>query len=269
MISVITVCYNEEEHINSTIRSVFDQSYSDFEYIIKDGGSIDGTLIKVKRWEKAFESRGIKFTVISAADRGIYDAMNTAVLSAEGEFVNFMNGGDCFASAGTLEKIFKDKDHRGADLIYGDTVEEEFGELHYFRKCPELIKERMPFSHQSVFVRRELLLKYPFRMKYPIAADYDFLLTLYEKGCTFKDSNTVVAKVTKDGKSSLRLKDTYLESLALRKEHGIAVPEGAALKLKTLWLDIKQFGMDHFPDGLKYMIRKVQRKMRGQKRYYT
>ena len=266
MISVITVCYNEEEHIDSTIRSVFDQSYNDFEYIIKDGGSVDGTLIRIKRWEKAFESKGIKFTLISAADKGIYDAMNTAVLSAEGEFVNFMNGGDCFASAGTLEQIFRNKDNRGADLIYGDTVEEEFGELHYFRKCPELIESRMPFSHQSVFVKRELLIKYPFKLKYRIAADYDFLLTLHEKGYEFKDTGVLVARVSKTGSSSINLKDTYLETMRLRQAHGLQVPEGAELKKTLFWLNIKQFGMDYFPDALKYLIRKIQRYMRGQKK---
>ena len=267
MISIITICYNEENSIDETIRSVCSQTYTDYEYIIKDGGSKDGTLKTVQKWEKTFKDKGIAFKVISSRDKGIYDGMNEAVKLSNGEFVNFMNAGDSFLSPDVLEKIFKDKDHNGTDLIYGDTVEEEFGELHYFRKCPELIKERMPFSHQSVFVRRELLTKYPFRAEYPIAADYDFLLTLYEKGYVFKDSLVAVAKVSKTGKSSVDLKGTYIESMRLRKDHGLPVPEGSELKKKLFWIGLKQFGMDHFPDGLKYMIRKVQRKMRGQSAY--
>lgn len=125
----------------------------------------------------------------------------------------------------------------------------------------------MPFSHQSVFVRRELLEQNPFRAEYPIAADYDFLLTLHERGYVFKDSGVAVAKVSKTGKSSVDLKGTYIESLRLRKDHGLPVPEGRELKKKLFWIGIKQFGMDHFPNGLKYMIWKVQRKMRGQKEY--
>ncbi len=237
------------------------------EYIIKDGGSRDGTLKQIMKWEKPFRDRNIPFIVLTGPDRGIYDAMNEAVRTAKGEFVNFMNGGDGFMSYDVLDNIFKGRDLSQADLIYGDTVEEEYGELHYFRKCPELITERMPFSHQSVFVRRELLIKYPFRLEYSIAADYDFLLTLYEKAYTFIDSGITVAKVSKDGKSSVNLRDTYIETMKLRKEHSLPVPEGVALKRKLAWLELKQFGMDHFPDSLKYMIRKIQRKLRGQKRY--
>ncbi len=246
---------------------MYEQTYGDYEYIIKDGGSFDRTPELIRKWEGPFREKGIPFTVITGADKGIYDAMNQGVLSSKGEFINFMNGGDCFASSRVLEKIFKDRSFEGTDLIYGDTVEEEFGELHYFRKCPELITERMPFSHQSVFVRKELLLKFPFRLKYSIAADYDLLLTLHEKGYSFTDSGVVVAKVSKDGKSSVNLKSTYIESMKLRRDHGLKVPEGTALKRKLIWISLKQFGMDHFPEGLKYMIRKVQRKLRKQKRY--
>lgn len=267
MITIITVCFNEENRIDETIRSVYEQGYPDMEYIVKEGASADGTLERVMKWEEAFREKKIPFKVISGSDKGIYDAMNQAVQAAEGTFVNFMNGGDTFLTPDVLERIFKDRDLSSVDLLYGDTVEEEFGELHYFRKCPGLITERMPFSHQSVFVRRELLLKHPFRMEFSIAADYDFLLTLHEKGCVFKDSGVAVAKVSKDGTSSVRLKDTYLETLRLRRSHSLPVPEGASLRKKMFILDLKQFGMDHFPKALKYLIRKVQRKLRGQKRY--
>ena len=267
MISIVTICYNERNTINRTIRSVYSQTRTDYEYIIKDALSDDGTAEELKKWEEPFRKKGISFKVISAKDKGIYDGMNLAVAECSGDYVNFMNAGDEFFSEDVLEKIFADGSLSDADLIYGDALEEEFGELHYFRKCPELIRERMPFSHQSVFVKRELLLKYPFRLKYRIAADYDLLLTLDEKGYDFRDSGVVVAKISKSGKSSVKLKDTYIESLKLRRDHGIGVPEGEALKRKLFWINIKQFGMDHFPKGLKYVIRKVQRKMRGQKSY--
>lgn len=265
MISIITVCYNEERAIDDTIKSVFDQTYTDYEYIIKDAGSTDATVEKARKWENRFKEKNIPFKIVSGIDRGIYDGMNRGVEASSGEYVNFMNAGDRFFSDDVLMRIFGGND-KDADLLYGDTAEEEFGELHYFRKCPELIESRMPFSHQSVFVKRELLVEYPFRLKYRIAADYDFLLTLHEKGHVFKDTQVLVAKVSKTGSSSINLKDTYIETMKLRKSHGIKVPEGSELKKTLLWLDIKQFGMDHFPDGLKYLIRKVQRFMRGQKK---
>lgn len=266
MISIITVCYNEEYTIFDTIKSVYDQKYTDYEYIIKDAGSTDDTLRRARMWEKEFRSKGIPFKIITGTDRGIYDGMNQGVEAASGEYVNFMNAGDRFFSDEVLLKIFGNGEKASADLLYGDTAEEEYGELHYFRKCPELIESRMPFSHQSVFVKRELLLKYPFKLKYRIAADYDFLLTLHEKGYEFKDTGVLVARVSKTGSSSINLKDTYLETMRLRQAHGLQVPEGAELKKTLFWLNIKQFGMDYFPDALKYLIRKIQRYMRGQKK---
>ncbi len=266
MISVITVCFNEEAEIDRTLDSIYSQVYRDYEVIVKDGGSKDRTVEKAEKWRDRFIKKGVGFKLISGPDKGIYDGMNEGAQAAEGEFVNFMNAGDSFFSRTVLQDIFEDRDYAGTDLIYGDAAEEEFGELHYFRKCPELIESRMPFSHQSVFVRRSLLLENPFDLKYRIAADYDFLLKLHDKGCIFTDSGVIVAKVGKTGTSSVRLKDTYIETMKLRKAHGIRVPKGWELKKQLLWLDIKQFGMDHFPEGLKYLIRKVQRYMRGQKK---
>ncbi len=266
MISIITVCFNEEATIDATLLSVYEQTYEDFEVIVKDGGSSDGTVEKAEKWKKRFEDRGISFKLLTGRDKGIYDGMNRGVEEASGEFVNFMNAGDSFFAPEVLKDVFDGRDLENVDLIFGDTAEEEFGELHYFRKCPEQIENRMPFSHQSTFVRRTLLKEYPFDLKYRIAADYDLLLKLHEKGYRFTDSGILIARVGKKGTSSVRLKETYLETRRLKKAHGISVPEGNALKKELLWMDLKQFGMDRFPDGLKYLIRKVQRTLRGQKR---
>ena len=124
----------------------------------------------------------------------------------------------------------------------------------------------MPFSHQSVFAKRELLKEFPFDLKYRIAADYNFLLEVHEKGCVFMDSGEIVAVVSKSGVSSVRLKDTYLESLRLRQDRGIPQPTGRELERKLWIISLKQFGMDHFPKWVKYCIRKVQRWTRRQRR---
>ncbi|SKB57330.1 Glycosyl transferase family 2 [Lachnospiraceae bacterium] len=266
MISVITICYNERGSIRATMDSVLSQTYQDFEYIIKDGGSTDDTVEIAKSYEDAFHKKGIRFKVISGKDKGIYDGMNAGVREASGDWINFMNAGDEFFSKDVLEKIFAGRNWDGTDLIFGDTAEEEFGELHYFRKCPELIEARMPFSHQSVFVRREEMLKHPFDLKYPIGADYNFLLTLNDEKKVFSDSDVLVARISKTGTSSVRLRDTFLESIQIRREHGIPQPTDEELRKKMWWIDLKQFGMDHFPKWLKYAIRSVQRTLRGQKK---
>ena len=266
MITVVTVCYNEEKNIASTISSVLDQTFTDFEYIIKDGGSDDDTVRIIEEAKNAAKKKGIDYRVISAKDSGLYDAMNIAAKEARGTYIIFMNSGDVFFDRDVLKNIFEGKDHTGVDLIYGDAVEVEFGEYFYYKKCPELIEERMPFNHQTVFASRELLKEMPFDTELKITADYDFLLKAYKAGKVFKDSNVVTALISKDGVSTVRLKDTYLESIRVRERYGIKQPgkEEIGKHLKTV--SLKQFGMDHFPRWLKYCIRKVQRMIRGQKR---
>ena len=267
-VSIISISRNEGDAIRPTIESVLAQTYTDFEYIIKDGASTDNTVRIAEEYSEEFKKRGISYKIVSEPDKGIYDAMNTGVKLSRGSWINFMNAGDCFYAKDTLKKIFGRQAAGGeaAELIYGDTIEEEFGEFYYFRKCPELIEVRMPFSHQSVFAKRELLEEFPFDLKYKIAADYNFLLQAHEKGCKFKDCGEIVAVVSKSGVSSVKLKDTYLESLRLREDRGIPQPKGKELERRLRIINLKQFGMDHFPNWVKYCIRKVQRWTRHQKK---
>jgi len=92
LISVVTVVYNGEKHLEQTIKSVLDQGYDNIEYIIIDGGSTDGTLEIIKKYEDAIDYW------VSESDGGIYDAMNKAISLATGEWINFMNSGDDFFS---------------------------------------------------------------------------------------------------------------------------------------------------------------------------
>lgn len=266
MLTIITISFNEINSIGNTIESVLSQDYTDYEYIIKDGGSTDGTKEKAESYSKLFKEKNIKFKLISSRDRGIYDAMNIAVSEAEGEWTAFMNAGDQYFSDHVFSDIFLRGDIADADLLFGDTAEEEYGELHYFRKCPELIEKRMPFSHQSVFAKTALLREFPFDLKWKIGADYDFLLHVYKEGKKFKDTGVLIAKISKSGVSSLKLKDTYLETIAIKKERGVPIPDEKQMKKELISVSMRQFGMDHFPDFLKYFIRKIQRSMRGQRR---
>ncbi len=266
MITVITVCFNEENTLEDTVRSVLSQSYTDFEYIIKDGGSTDNTLKIAGGFKRSFKEKGISYRIVSEKDGGLYDAMNAAAAMAQGDFVCFMNSGDLFFDCDVLKNVFEGRDHGKTDLIYGDAVEIEFGEYYFFRKCPELIEERMPFNHQTVFARKTLLEDMPFDTSLKITADYDFLLRAKKAGKTFKDSGVVTALISKDGVSTVKLKDTYLESIQVRRNNGIKQPDEKEIQKALKFVDLKQFGMDHFPKWLKFCIRKVQRFMRHQKK---
>ena len=190
-VSVITVCRNPGRDIIKTMESVLAQDYYDFEYIIQDGGSVDGTLDLIEEYKKKFNEKDIRLSLVSEGDEGIYDGMNKAVARSLGTWINFMNAGDCFYSATVLSDIFNKSNYPNAAILYGDAVEHEYGRYYMFRKAFDKIEERMPFSHQSAFINRELMSRYPYKTGYRIGADYDFLLSMYKKGFFFRDTGVI------------------------------------------------------------------------------
>lgn len=115
LISIVTVSYNAVLTIEQTILSVINQTYPNVEYIIIDGGSTDGTVDIIKKYEDK-----IAYWV-SEPDKGIYDAMNKGGLKATGDFIQFLNAGDWFENEYVIEKIFKDW-YKRVDVIYGDMI---------------------------------------------------------------------------------------------------------------------------------------------------
>ena len=98
--SIITVCYNAEKYIRSTILSVLQQEYKNYQYIIKDGKSSDSTMEIIHELLDGND----RVKIISERDLGIYDAMNEAAELAEGEYVLFLNAGDSFCDGTVLKK---------------------------------------------------------------------------------------------------------------------------------------------------------------------
>ena len=116
LISIITVVYNGEKYLEETIQSVINQTYDNVEYIIIDGGSTDGTLNIIKKYEDKIDYW------VSERDNGIYDAMNKGIFLATGEWLNFMNAGDKFYNTNVLQNIFiQINKFIDVELIYSDT----------------------------------------------------------------------------------------------------------------------------------------------------
>ena len=115
LVSVVTVVFNGEKYLEETIQSVINQTYDNVEYIIIDGGSTDGTLDIIKKYEDRIDYW------VSERDRGIYDAMNKGIDLASGEWINFMNAGDGLDSYSILNEIFSNKINLKIGLIYGNT----------------------------------------------------------------------------------------------------------------------------------------------------
>lgn len=176
MISIITVAYNNKFGLEETIKSVISQSYKDFEFIIIDGGSNDGT-------KELLESYSTKIDYwISEPDKGIYNAMNKGIAKAAGQYLIFMNSGDRFSSSDILEKIAP---HFGnEDIIYGNAYYELEDRKKYEYRIPSkitvgsLLKE--PICHQSAFFRKELFDKFGlYDEKNKIASDWTFMMDIF------------------------------------------------------------------------------------------
>lgn len=224
MVSVITVVKNDAAHIEETMCSVLDQQYGDLEYVIKGGRSKDATPEIVDSVIRQYPDRRIRY--VDTPDGGIYDAMNQAVAICRGEWILFMNSGDLFVSPHVLADIFGKKDVQKADVLYGDAiVSAKAGQAVWKADFPS-INRKMPFCHQACLIRRELLKQTPFDLQYRIAADYDNLLTLYEKGARFLYVDRLIAVFCLQGVSSTRFVLRYRETEAVRRKHGLRPKAG-------------------------------------------
>ena len=185
VISIITVCYNAEREIKATLKSVKEQSFKNYEYIIVDGASKDNTL-------KVISQSGVEPThLVSERDKGIYDAMNKGLALAQGEYLMFLNAGDSLYSTNTLQKI-ADAAKGSPDVIYGDTAIVD-AERNYLRprklRPPKTLtrnsfKNGMLVCHQAFLPKRELAM--PYDMAYRFSADFDWCVKILSasKKCT-------------------------------------------------------------------------------------
>ncbi|HEX9758730.1 MAG TPA: glycosyltransferase family 2 protein [Nitrospiria bacterium] len=180
LFSVITVCKDDLKNLKRTYHDLQAQTFPDLEWIVIDGESKDGTVAFLEDlnlsnaiWE-------------SSPDLGLYDAMNKGISKAQGEFLIFLNAGDCFASEETLIRL-KERVRNASDfdLIYGDAiiVFENGEELFEKARGPSYFRYGQPIYHQAILYRRESIGSIRFQFeKFKIAADYAFALELIAQG---------------------------------------------------------------------------------------
>ncbi|HYQ56400.1 MAG TPA: glycosyltransferase family 2 protein [Draconibacterium sp.] len=225
-LSIITISYNCAKELEGTIRSVTEQSFSDVEYIIVDGGSKDGSPEVIKK----YEARISKW--VSEPDNGIYDAMNKGLNMAAGEYVLFMNAGDIFYASDALEKI-PFSEFPDADIFYGETlsVDEKGNELGLRPKTlPHNLnwkhfRNGMVVCHQSFLVKRELAPDY--NMNYKLSADVDWVIKCLKRSQQTVFTGTIISRFLEGGASKQR----HGESL---KERFCVMKQNFGLRL-TLW----------------------------------
>jgi glycosyltransferase involved in cell wall biosynthesis len=170
LISIVTVVFNGEQFLEETIQSVINQTYDNVEYIVIDGGSSDGTLDIIKKYEDRVDYW------VSEKDKGIYDAMNKGIDLSTGKWMNFMNAGDTFYSSTILKEQTKFFQNDNLSLIYGNT----FLSMGKLKKPHSIdwLNYGMIAVHQSMFFKKHEL---RYNLYYKIAGDYHLVLQYLNK----------------------------------------------------------------------------------------
>ena len=167
-LSIITICLNNLEELQRTVDSVREQTYTDFEYIVIDGGSTDGC--------KEYIARNPRVDLwLSEPDTGIYNAMNKGVGMARGDYFLFLNSGDTLFNPDVLARIVPQL--QSGDFYVGHSMLCENGRLT-LRKTPLQMSVRFLFEtsimHQSTFIRGDLLRQKPYNERRKIVADWEY-----------------------------------------------------------------------------------------------
>lgn len=205
-ITIATVCYNAQQTIENTIKSVINQTYSDIEYLIIDGKSTDKTLDIIDKY--AGDSR---IRLVSEEDTGLYNAMNKAIKICTGDYIIYMNSGDVFHDYRVLEEMMPYMD---ADIVYGNVVRIKSDGRHlekYHGKYTvmRLLLMGMMMCHQAMFTRTDIMRKYGFDETYSITADYDFVVRAKKDKCKMKyiDRNVAIVDNIEGISSQVRNND--------------------------------------------------------------
>lgn len=184
--SIITINYNDKEGLSRTIKSVVNQTSKDFEYIIIDGGSTDGSVDIIKQ-----NADHINYWV-SEKDKGVYNAMNKGIAQAKGDYLVFMNAGDCFHTPDILELMCDYQEDIICGKVFKGNTTIPSGHYKPTITLVDLMRGSLP--HQAMFIRRELMVKHPYDENYKILSDWKFCIqALVFDNCTFRNSDVVVA----------------------------------------------------------------------------
>ena len=195
-LSIITINYNNRDGLQKTIDSVLAQTWTDFEWIVIDGGSTDGSKELIEQYQERFTYW------CSEPDRGVYHAMNKGIAKAQGDYLNFMNSGDSFYEAETLQKVFAEK--RKADVLYGDWMEVFYNtekQRAIEEKNLEKILWHQNICHQAMFIQRKLFNDNGYDESMKMLADWYWNTKMYLSGTLFQRIPLVVCRYDMYGMS--------------------------------------------------------------------
>lgn len=228
LISVITACYNSEKTIRKTFDAMLAQTYQNYEYVIVDGGSTDGTLAIIEEYMPKFQGR---MTCVSEPDKGIYDAMNKGIARCKGDLIGINNSDDWY-EPDTLEQIVSHYQGDKYEVVYGmeRTIRDgkEFGVQFYHH---DVLPQQM-LTHPTCFVTRETYADFGVfdSEHYRSSADYELMLRYYySKQVTFTPVYRILSNFTLGGMSGSQT--GVLETARLKHSLGL-------MSKKKYWITV-------------------------------
>jgi len=219
-LSVITITWNAAATLERTLRSVREQSWPHIEHLIIDGGSDDGTLELIGRY--AHE----QLRWVSEPDRGLYDAMNKGAAMAKGDYLCFLNAGDTFFAADTVEKMMLTfEDASAPDILYGETaIVDNAGTFLHMRRlrAPEKLnwksfRQGMVVCHQAFIVKRELF--EPYNLAYRFSSDFDWSIRMMKKATSIHNTRLTLINYLNEGMTTRNRKASLKERYRIMARH--------------------------------------------------
>jgi glycosyltransferase involved in cell wall biosynthesis len=212
VISIITIVFNGERHLEQTIRSVLNQTYPHIQYIIIDGGSTDRSVSIIKKYED------LLFYWTSEKDNGISDALNKGITHATGDIIGIIHADDWYEPR-TLQMVAENIGD--GDVCYGDIQLWKDQKKEFIQKANYLLLNReMTIIHPTVFVKKETYDRLgAYDRKYRCAMDYDFLLRMKVNQCRFRYIPRVLANMRWGGFSDRQWRMGCRETLEIKNKY--------------------------------------------------
>jgi glycosyltransferase involved in cell wall biosynthesis len=240
VISIITVVFNGVDTLERTFRSVFAQTYPYIEFIVVDGGSKDGTVDLIRRYENRLSYW------VSEPDNGLYDAMNKGIGLSTGDYLWFVNSGDEIFAPSTLATLFATLPQ--ADVYYGETVvTDKQGNIIGTRRLQppthltwKHFRKGMLVSHQSFIVSRKVVGLY--NLHYRFSADYEWCLLALKKSQNICNSHMVLSRFLDGGLTKKNILPGLQERFTIMVQHFGFFPtvlRHLVLGARLLWFIIR------------------------------
>jgi glycosyltransferase involved in cell wall biosynthesis len=199
-LSILTIVKNDKKNLLISLNSVLSQSLKNFEYIIYDGMSTDGTKFSIQK----YLNKNVRY--ICRSDKNYYDALNYSIKTASGDYIGILNAGDKYFSSNVLNKIHNKITKSKCDLLFGNLAyfnEKNCSTRVWNFKVADLnLISALKIASPTLFIKRKIAISNPYNINYNISADTDFNLRISKKKLNYIYLNEFIVLMKTGGLST-------------------------------------------------------------------